>query len=39
MHGARECEPAQLVTLRKVTAGTVEEHSPPAELEAIDAPT
>jgi heme-degrading monooxygenase HmoA len=35
---AKEFEPTELVTLVKVTGGTVEEHSPPAELEAIHAP-
>jgi quinol monooxygenase YgiN len=36
---AKEFEPTELVTLRKVRGGTVEELSPPAELEAIHAPT
>jgi quinol monooxygenase YgiN len=35
---AKEFEPTELVTLAKVTGGTVETHSPPAELEAIHAP-
>jgi heme-degrading monooxygenase HmoA len=35
---AKEFEPTELVTLAKVTGGTVETHVPPAELEAIHAP-
>jgi hypothetical protein len=35
---AKEFEPTELVTLAKVTGGTVETHSPPAELEALHAP-
>jgi heme-degrading monooxygenase HmoA len=35
---AKEFEPTELVTLRKIAGGAVEEHSPPAELEAIHAP-
>ena len=36
---AREFEPTELVTLRKVSGGNVEEHAPPAEIEAIHAPS
>lgn len=36
---AKEFEPTELVTLKKITGGTVETHSPPAELEAIHAPS
>jgi heme-degrading monooxygenase HmoA len=36
---ATEFEPTEQVTLVKVTGGTVEAVSPPAELEAIHAPT
>ena len=36
---AKEFEPTELVTVRTVTGGSVEVHSPPAELEAIHAPS
>ena len=36
---ATEFEPTEHVTLRKVSGGTVETLSPPAELEPIHAPT
>src|SRR5215213_768444 len=36
---AKEFEPTELVTLVTVTGGTVERHSPPAEVEAIHAPS
>jgi heme-degrading monooxygenase HmoA len=36
---AREFEPTELVTLVTVTGGTVERQSPPADLEAIHAPS
>jgi heme-degrading monooxygenase HmoA len=36
---ATEFEPTELVTLVKVTGGTVEALSPPAEMEPIHAPT
>ena len=32
-------EPTELVTVAKVTGGTLEEHAPPADIEAIHAPT
>jgi heme-degrading monooxygenase HmoA len=35
---ANEFEPTELVSLATVTGGTVERHSPPAELQAIHAP-
>jgi heme-degrading monooxygenase HmoA len=35
---ATEFEPTELVTLAKVMGGTVETHSPLAEIEAIHAP-
>jgi heme-degrading monooxygenase HmoA len=36
---ATEFEPTELVTLAKVTGGTLEEHTPPADIEAIHAPS
>jgi quinol monooxygenase YgiN len=36
---AKEFEPTELVALRKVVGGTVEELSPPAGIEPIHAPT
>jgi quinol monooxygenase YgiN len=36
---ATDFEPTELVTLAKSADGTVETHSPPAELEPIHAPT
>ena len=36
---AKEFEPTELVTLAKATSGTVEAHSPPADIEAIHAPS
>jgi heme-degrading monooxygenase HmoA len=35
---AAEFEPTELVTLAKATGGTVETHSPPAEVEPMHAP-
>jgi heme-degrading monooxygenase HmoA len=36
---AREFEPTELITLAKVTGGTLEAHEPPADIEAIHAPS
>ena len=36
---AKEFEPTELVTVAKVTGGTLEEHAPPADIEAIHAPS
>jgi heme-degrading monooxygenase HmoA len=35
---ATEFEPTELVTVAKVTDGRLEEHAPPADIEAIHAP-
>lgn len=36
---AREFEPTELVTIARVAGGTLEEHSPPADIEAIHSPS
>lgn len=36
---ATEFEPTDLVSVARVSGGTVEQHTPPADIEAIHAPT